>query len=993
MSSKESKLLNGLNKEQIDAVTHKDGPLLIVAGAGTGKTTVITRRIAWLIEQGFAKPDEILALTFTEKAALEMEERVDKLLPYGYTNLWVSTFHAFCQRILDSHSIAIGLPVNFKLLSETEQWVLIRKNLERFDLDYFRPIGNPSRFIKILLKHFSRAKDELISPSEYVEYAKNLSLDTDSDLGISSSPKKPSHKVRRQKDQDGGEIDAMEVKKVQEVANAFAVYQNLLIENNALDFGDLINYTYELFRKRPNIAAHYRKQFKYILVDEFQDTNYAQYELVRWLLGSPSPDSSNITVVGDDDQSIYKFRGASVSNILKFKEDFKSAKQIALIQNYRSRQNLLDMAHEFVKLNNPERLEEKLKISKKLKSNFKDPGEIKVLKYPDYFQEAEGVMEKILAIKKADKESAWDDFAILVRSNDSAEIFIDTLDRAGLPYIHLSRSGLYKKLIVQQVLAYLKLLDNYHESRSVYRVLNLPIFGFSDEDLAQIVSYGNRKAYSLYDAIKQIPLQNNLSETGRKSVNLLLTLVQKHTALARAKPVNEVFVHIVRDLKIAHEESERGPETTLEVQNLSYLNQFHRKIQDFIAGSDQKLLKDFMEEIDLELASGETGTLDFDTDLGPETIKIITVHSAKGLEFKYVFVVALVEKKFPSISRSEPIELPDKLVKDILPTGDFHIQEERRLFYVAMTRAKVGLYLTYALDYNGSTVRKPSVFLKDLGLASNELPGPTGKVEFKEEKKVISKPKYPPLRWYSYSKIASFDRCSLEFFNRYVLKVPEPGAGIVSYGQTIHKVLENYLKLYKQQQEDIQGDLFSPSKNSKKISLPSISKLKEFYKQAWVDDWYEDSKQKQAYWEQGEMILVELFEYFKENSPRPKYIEDEFKLDIGGRLFKGRLDRADVTQDGIIIIDYKTVPKKKTLDKRQLVVYQIASQEFFKEKVADLQYWFLTDKLDIAHFKADEKQILETKDFLGTMMGQIEDAFKTGDFAKYHKKHQNCKFE
>ena len=237
-------ILKDLNSQQCEAITHQEGPLLIIAGAGTGKTRVITRRIAWLIEQGFAKPDEILALTFTEKAALEMEERVDKLLPYGYTNLWVSTFHAFCQRILDSHSIAIGLPVNFKLLSETEQWVLIRKNLERFDLDYFRPIGNPSRFIKILLKHFSRAKDELISPSEYVEYAKNLSLDTDSDLGISSSPKKPSHKVRRQKDQDGGEIDAMEVKKVQEVANAFAVYQNLLIENNALDFGYFINYTY-----------------------------------------------------------------------------------------------------------------------------------------------------------------------------------------------------------------------------------------------------------------------------------------------------------------------------------------------------------------------------------------------------------------------------------------------------------------------------------------------------------------------------------------------------------------------------------------------------------------------------------------------------------------------------------------------------------------------------------------------------------------------------
>lgn len=965
-----NKLLEGLNKEQLDAVKHKNGPLLIVAGAGTGKTTVVTRRIAWLLEQKLCKPEEVLALTFTDKAAEEMEERVDKLLPYGYMDLWISTFHAFCQRVLESHAIDIGLPVNFKLLSETEQWMLMRRNLARFELDYFRPMGNPTRFIHALLKHFSRAKDELISPQEYVDYAKNFSLDADNDLGLS------------------GEDATLEKKKIVEAASAYSVYQKILIENNSLDFGDLITYTYELFKKRPNILARYRKQFKYILVDEFQDTNLAQYELIKQL----AQPANNLTVVGDDDQSIYKFRGASVSNILKFQDDFKSSGQITLTRNYRSHQNLLDLSYKFIKQNDPDRLEKKLKISKKLQAEVAGEGIIESAVYEDYHSEAFGVLEQIVNLKKQDKKSTWSDFAILVRANEVAEVFVDILDRAGLPYIHLARRGLYRKTVIQQVLSYFQLLDNYHESRAVYRVLNLPVFSFSHDDLAQIVSYSNRKALSLFESLKQTPLVKSLSEPGQKAVFKLLSGVEKHTALARSKPVNELFVQVVRDLKIAHEESERGPETAAEVQNLSYLNQLNRKIQDFVAGSDKKLLSDFMEEVELELSSGETGQLELDTDIGPEAIKIITVHSAKGLEFKYVFLVALADKKFPVINRSESLELPERLVKDILPEGNFHIQEERRLFYVAMTRAREGVYFSYAKDYGGSSVRKPSIFLKELGFSESEAAVPTGKVELpKTIERVESKPKYPPMRWYSYSKISSFSRCSLEFFNRYVLKIPEPSKGIVSYGQTIHKVLEDYLKLYMQQNGQSQGELFTTAKKAKSSGLPPEEKLKELYKDAWVDDWYEDKFQKEKYREQGHKILHQLFLHFQKAPPKPKYIESEFKLNVGGYLFKGRIDRADTDDGGIVIIDYKTVEKKE-LDKNQLVVYQMAAEEFYKEKVSDLQYWFLTDTIEITHFSAKDKQVAEVKDFMIKTITQIEEAIRTGDFARFHKKHQNCRY-
>jgi DNA helicase-2/ATP-dependent DNA helicase PcrA len=343
----EKEILKDLNPEQKKAVTFGQGPFLIIAGAGTGKTTVITKRIAWLILSKKAKPEEILAVTFTEKAAGEMEERVDRLLPMGYLELWISTFHSFGERILKNHALEIGLPDDFKLLNQTEQNLLIRQNFDRFNLDYYRPLGNPTKFISALVKHFSRAKDEEVWPEDYLEYVKELKLNEEERNEVT---KLRSYEVTKLK-----EIE--EIKRLEEIANAYHVYQQLLLENNALDFGDLINYTLKLFRQRPHILEKYRQQFKYILVDEFQDTNWAQYELIK-LLAAPQ---NNLTVCADDDQSIYKFRGASISNVLCFKKDYPQTKEIVLIKNYRSKQNILDLAYKFIQLNNPNRLEWQLK--------------------------------------------------------------------------------------------------------------------------------------------------------------------------------------------------------------------------------------------------------------------------------------------------------------------------------------------------------------------------------------------------------------------------------------------------------------------------------------------------------------------------------------------------------------------------------------------------------------------------------------------------------
>ena len=363
--------LEKLNKEQKEAVVYDEGPLLIVAGAGTGKTTVITQRLAYLIETGKAKPEEVLAVTFTDKAAEEMEERVDKLLPYGYVDLWVSTFHAFCERILRDHAIDVGLPADFKILDGTAGWLLVYKNFDKFNLDYYRPLGNPTKFIQALLAHFSHCKDQAIYPEDYLAYAEKLKTRDDA----------PEEK---------------ETERIKEVASAYHVYQKLLLENSVLDFGDLINYCLKLFQQRPQILKKYREKFKYILVDEFQDTNFAQYELIK-ILSAPK---NNLTVCADDDQAIYLWRSASFNNIIQFNKDFPKAKEVSLVKNYRSTQNILDLAYKFIKANDPDRLEFVNKINKKLVACEEGDGVIEHLHANTLDEEVSKTIKKVLEIMK-----------------------------------------------------------------------------------------------------------------------------------------------------------------------------------------------------------------------------------------------------------------------------------------------------------------------------------------------------------------------------------------------------------------------------------------------------------------------------------------------------------------------------------------------------------------------------------------------------------------
>ena len=517
-------LLHGLNEEQLAAVTHDGGPLMILAGAGTGKTTVITQRIAWLIEQQKAKPDEVLALTFTEKAASEMEERVDQLLPIGYVDLWISTFHAFCERVLRQHALEIGLPDQFLLLDEISAYLMIRKELERFELDYYLPRGNPTRFLRAMLQHISRLKDELISPDDYATFVQTKQLNADTAEGVVT--------------ENGGE-ELAEIAKLAELSRAYRVYQQILLEQNALDFADLISYTIELFKTRPEILKRYQEQFKYILVDEFQDTNMAQYELVKLLTTAPN----NITVVGDDDQSIYKFRGASLSNIMLFRDDFPTAKRVVLTKNYRSRKTILDVAYTLIQQNNPNRLECKEGLSKELLAHHADEGVVEYTHCPTQTDEVRDVVSKILDLRR-EKDARWSDVAILVRANDNASPFLAALESACIPYRFMAMSGLYTKPIIIDGLAYLRILDQHHDGPSMYRILSHPSLGVGEDDLATLTLHTRKKGCSLYQAMSSAP---GLSGEGKQRIGEIIQLIGTLEREARRKPASELFVQVMKE--------------------------------------------------------------------------------------------------------------------------------------------------------------------------------------------------------------------------------------------------------------------------------------------------------------------------------------------------------------------------------------------------------------------------------------------------------------
>lgn len=892
-------LLKNLNLEQKKAVKHQEGPLLIIAGAGTGKTKVITTRIAYLIEKELAKPNEILALTFTDKAAREMEERVDLILPMGIINTYISTFHSFGDRILREHAVIFGISPDYRLLKKSEQVLFLTDNLFRLKLHYLRPPTNPTKFVEMLLRIISRAKDENVSAQEYLDFALSL--------------------IKKSKNEADKRSASVQV----EIARAYLKYQKLLRQNNYLDFGDQMFLLYRGLLNHPELLKILRDKFKFIMVDEYQDTNYIQNELIK-LLASPK---NNIAVVGDDDQSIYKFRGAAISNIIKFVKDFPRSKQVILTKNYRSTQKILDAAYNLIKNNNPDRLEVTNKINKKLLAVNKRKGKLEFLHFDTDGSEADRVAE--IMIRLHDKGVPYKEMAILLRANSQAQPFIRSLNLKGIPNQFSGDTNLYHREEIQLMMSFLRSLVSNRDSLSLYSLAQSEVYNIDMNDLIEMVDLSRRRNENLFtimrkiDELSWLPISNQTKE----KVTTLVGDIKKYRELSRKKSPGVILYQYLDEKKILKElaQLEGTPENEIKVKNISF---FFYQLKQFEEIIKRPTLIHLLEYLDSLLESGiAPEERDFDPDI--EAVNILTVHAAKGLEFEAVFLSSLIDGRFPSFDRGESIDLPNKFIKEVLPVGDWHIEEERRLFYVAMTRAKNILYLTSATNYGGERARRPSSFIGEaLGketIAAISRDG-LATIEqialFREGQELGLKRRFPRSLRLSFRQVDDYLTCPLKYKYSSVLRLPVLQHFAVAFGNAIHQTISDYYRA-------IQA--------GGKLNYNDLVKKFQIH---WQNEGFLSQEHQKESLKDGKEMIKQFYKN-EEKRPCPKEIEKSFSFNIDSDTITGRIDAIFEEEGKVRIIDFKSSSvdsKDKAYSTAtgslQLGIYALAYQEL-KGKLPD----------------------------------------------------------
>lgn len=610
-------IYDSLNDKQKEAVLQTEGPLLILAGAGSGKTRVITHRIAYLIEKG-VRPYNILAITFTNKAAGEMRERVNSLVEYGAESIWISTFHSMCVRILRRFIDRLGYENNFTIYDTDDQKTVIKDICKRINID--------TKYLKerAILAEISHAKNEMLQPEDYEK-------ENNSDFAK------------------------------KKIIMAYKEYQKQLKKNNALDFDDLLVKTVELFRTNPDVLENYQEKFKYIMVDEYQDTNTVQFMLVQLLGGK----YKNVCVVGDDDQSIYGFRGANIANILDFEKTFKDTKVIKLEQNYRSTKNILNAANSVIAHN--ERRKEK-----SLWTDNDEGGRIFFRQLESDREEAEYIADQISELKRKN-EFGFNDIACLYRTNAQSRVLEERFVREGIPYKIIGGQNFYQRKEIKDLIAYLKVIDNGRDDVAAKRVINVPKRGIGATTVSKVDTFAQANEMSFYDALSN---ENAMAILGRSASKIkpFVYLIQRMRALNETDKISDIMEALLEETGYAEElKAEGTPEALSRVDNI---NEFFNKIVDYEESHEKATLSEFLEEISLV---ADIDNLEMDSDY----VVLMTIHSAKGLEFPKVFLCGMEEGLFPGKAA-------------IFADGTKEIEEERRLCYVAITRAKKSLTITSA---------------------------------------------------------------------------------------------------------------------------------------------------------------------------------------------------------------------------------------------------------------------------------------------------------
>ncbi|HKF24607.1 MAG TPA: ATP-dependent DNA helicase [Candidatus Acidoferrum sp.] len=947
-----------LNEAQGRAVAHGDGPLLVIAGAGTGKTRVITERIRSLFERDDSLAGEnLLALTYTIKAAGEMLRRVKKTCGDRADGITVNTFHGFCEAILKE-----GAP-HRKPVAPVDHWILLRRNMRRLQLEKYRRLADPGQFLNDFIQFFSRCQDELVSGDDFQAYADSLAQRLEAE--------------RPQIDQEVYRERLEEVQKQREIARAYRASQELLREKNVVALNGLIVETVKLLESDAVLRERLQKRFRHILVDEFQDTNIAQLRLLELLTAWPR----NIVAVGDNDQAIYRFRGASFGSFKLFLERFAGWRvgqdstpfRVLLKENYRSTPNILRVATQVIAQN-----ETSADFPNKVLEPGKPEGErVRIAELATAEEEALWVAAQIERGHKAGRK--WSDCAVLYRLHAHRDLLVAELARRKIPFV-ISRLSILDHPLVKDTLAYLRLIARPYDDVSSARVLASPAWGLEPADLVRLAERARKEGRraALYDVL-QLPQAKLPFDALPAALGELLEFLNGQRKAAGRRTARETLSDLIEWLGIPARASARDQK---------YVKRLTEFAKEWEGKSETRKLPEFLEYLDYYQQANETIALE--DDVPGDAVQLMTAHGSKGLEFPQVFVLRVNNRAFPASERQPLFTFPLELMKEELPQGDFHTQEERRLFYVALTRAQEKLTLTTLTEKRGKVptfiediLMDPAVKRRDVLQVAPRVPAPAENRAAPGEDsqrslfaasgpaRIFSRiadwaetyhPAPPEPLTLSPSSVTNYRACPQQYLFEKLWSIEGEAKATWTFGRVIHSTIRRAMAELK-----------------KGRRLP-FSEVERIYETEWSAIGYEDDYQEQEYKKDGLDQLKLFYEALCEASPEILEQEKTFELDLENNVVvKGRIDQINsLSGKDVEIVDYKTGKAKKDSEASkdlQLSIYAIAAKEIFELNPVRLVFHYLQDNKRQATTRSS-KQLIEAQKITQEVAAEI----RAGEF-------------
>jgi DNA helicase-2/ATP-dependent DNA helicase PcrA len=914
-----------LNEAQERAMTHGEGPLLVIAGAGTGKTRVITEGIRHLLRSDESLSGEsILGLTFTKKAAGEMKARVVKATGERGKAVTLATFHSFCETLL-----AEADPQRM-MLDEFDHWILLRRNIRRLRLDKYRRLADPGQFLNDFVEFFSRCQDELVSSEDYQRYAAGLAAHLEAE--------------RETLDEDTLAERLETVALQQELARAYRASEELLREKNRVSFGSLITGAVGLLERDTLLRDALQKRYRYILVDEFQDTNIAQLRLLELLAGP----TKNIVAVGDNDQAIYRFRGASFGSFKLFLERFAGWKEgqdstrfrVALTENYRSTPNILRVAMQVIGQNAVS-----ADFPKKVLSPNKPPGEkIRIVEMATPEDEARWVASELERIHGAGRR--WKDFAVLYRQHAHRDHLVEELSRRKIPFV-ITRLSILEHPLVRDVLAYLRLIAAPYDDIACARVVAAPAWRLEAADLVRLATRARKEKKAIYDLL-QLPQGQLAFDGSNAALGQLVEFVSSQRRTLKRCTAREILGSLIEWLEIAQSAKEH---------DRKYVKRLAEFMKEWEPKSETRGLAEFIEYLDYYAQAG--GVVSLEDDAPVDAVQLMTVHGAKGLEFPQVFLLRVNNRAFPATERPRAFEFPVELMKEGTPAEQFHIQEERRLFYVALTRAEERLTITTVTEKKGKVpvfiediLMEPAIKRRDVRQIMPKLP-PLGRDDVVQENlwedselfpaaegsaRIFSRiadwaeefhPPSPEPLTLSPSALSGYRTCPQRYLFGYLWSLREGPKAAMSFGAVMHTTIKRFVEQLR-----------------KGVKLP-FDEVQRIFETEWSSKGFEDAYQEEEYKKDGVEQLRAFHEGMMAELPQALAQEKAFELPLDNNvIIKGRIDQINSlgNKRDVEIVDYKTGRPRKDADAKkdlQLSLYALAVREILELEPARLVFHYL----------------------------------------------------